>query len=166
MSHVIFSGVVQLLGWSDTHNAGPKLVLQLENSEDLEAFKHLTVKHGKTAGQLLGIAVTIVDPATGMQPGVELEHPLATKPKGGSLSRLAGMWCGNRDFQDWIRTTFTGLWAEFDEAGADPADTTKRVLYCACEVDSLAKLDHQEAAATIFQDAIRRPFMAREASSR
>lgn len=161
MSSVIFTGTVQLLGWSDTHNSGPKLVLQLESSEDLEAFKHLTVKHGKTAGQILGIAVTLLDPATGLQPGVE--NPLAEKPKGGPLSRLAGMWCHNEEFSAWLMMAEQDFWSSACEAipGGSSPEISKRVLYDLLMITSLAELDHIETAAQLFNSRIRLPFMSR-----
>lgn len=167
MSSVIFAGAVQLLGWSDTHNAGPKLVLQLESSDDLEAFKHLTVKHGKTAGQLLGIAVTLVNPETGLQHGAELPSPLAEKPKGGPLSRLAGMWVNNEEFCDWLRDYYPSNWQEFapNIVGGTKADAAKAIVYSLCRVDSLALIDHDTEAAKRFNALIREPFMSRGGSS-
>ena len=156
---IIFSGTVQLLGWSDTHTGGAKIVLALESSEDLESFKPLTIKHGKVAGQLLGIAVALQN----AEPPelAPLENPVA-RVKGGPLARLAGMWCQRDDFQQWLCQAFTRIWAEHSVALAEPSmpELAKLTLYSVCNVDSLAKLDHDPAAQVVFHDLIREPFAA------
>lgn len=158
MNKTIFNGSVQLLGWSDTHNGGPKLVLQLESSEDLEAFKHLTVKNGKIAGQLLGVAMVLQNPEP--EP-VVLQSPLAKKPKGGALSELAGLWCGTARFQDWVKQCWPGHWSDATEVidGADASELAAQVVRSVCNVGSRAELDHSAAAAALFNERFREPFM-------
>lgn len=156
---IIFSGTVQLLGWSDTHTGGAKIVLALESSEDLESFKHLTIKHGKVAGQLLGIAVALQnEEPPELTP---LENPVA-RVKGGPLARLAGMWCQREDFQDWLCEKHNDLWREAWVKVAEPSrpELAKLLLYSLCNIDSLAKLDHEPAAQVVFHDLIREPFSA------
>lgn len=46
-----FHGEMQLAGWSESHNSGCKVTFWLQSSEDLEAFRALTVRKGNTAGQ-------------------------------------------------------------------------------------------------------------------
>ncbi len=158
MNRTIFNGSVQLLGWSDTHNGGPKLVLQLESSEDLEAFKTLTVKNGKIAGQLLGVAMVLQNP----EPEAPvLQSPLATKLKGGALSELAGLWCGTANFQAWLKKCWPGHWSDATEVidGADPKELAAQVVRSICRVSSRAELDHNQACAALFNERIREPFM-------
>lgn len=160
---VIFHGTVQLLGWSDTHNGGAKLVLQLEDSDALEPFKTLTVKHGKMAGQLLAIAVALEEPEGPRLSKEELRNPLEEKPKGGPLSNLAGIWCGNPDFHAWLQEYWPDEWSAALELIEQPSDgeTAKQVVYYICGVNSLALLDHSPAAADLFQRCIRAPYMAK-----
>lgn len=153
----IFTGTVQLLGWSDTHTGGAKIVLALESSEDLWPFKLLTVKHGKTAGQLLGIAVVLQnDEPQEQEPP---QHP-PEKPKGGALARLAGMWCQREDFQGWLAANQRQLWSHesLRAASLSPPELAKLVLYALCNIDSLARLDHEAPAQVVFHDLIREPF--------
>lgn len=66
------------------------------------------------------------------------------KPKGGALSKLAGMWCGNPEFQAWSGTN----------SGAD----ARMFILQACEIDSRAELDHDPVAAEKFHRLIRGEF--------
>lgn len=169
---IIFHGSVQLLGWSDTHTGGPKIVLQLESSEALEAFKLLTIKHGKTAGQILAAAIALegvepVDPAD-THPG-GLPDPLFDgERKGGALSKLAGMWCGSLDFQHWVRSQHLTLWAEVERTleGASQRELTKLTLYKMCSIKSLVDLDHDPEAGEYFKREVRERFMSRPIHSK
>ena len=71
----------------------------------------------------------------------------AQKPKGGELSRLAGMWCNDPQFRYWL---FGDLNGSADEAAAE--------IRIRCDIASRADLDHDEAAAAIFHREIRVPF--------
>lgn len=72
--------------------------------------------------------------------------PSTDKPKGGELARLAGMFCQQPEFLE-----FAGR-AETPEQAAD---WVRRV----CGVASRAELDHNELAAKLFHDRVRRPYM-------
>lgn len=133
-----FQGEVMLAGWSETHNGGAKVTFWLQDADDLEAFKAMTVAKGKTAGQRLAlVAVEIGDD----------EQPVhrQEKPKGGELARLAGILCENPLFHKWLGVT-----------GDEFAAKRVRVI---CEVASRAELDHCEEAAERFHDLIRKPFL-------
>ena len=52
---------VMLLGWSETHNGGAKITLQLADIAQLEPFKKMTLKKGKVAGQLMTAVFVEVD---------------------------------------------------------------------------------------------------------
>ena len=45
-----FSGEIQLAGWSESHTGGCKVTFWLQSTEDLDAFRALTVRKGNTAG--------------------------------------------------------------------------------------------------------------------
>lgn len=140
---VAFQGEVQLLGWSESHSTGAKIVLQLADADDLEAFKLMTVAKGKVAGQRLAIvAVEIGDDEQPVNPPNSGE----IKPKGGPLAELAGQLCKNPDylaFRGGISTR---------EAILD--------MYFVCDIDSRSELDHDENAADRFHEEIRLPFLA------
>lgn len=74
------------------------------------------------------------------------------KPKGGALAKLAGMWCADFMFRQWVghETNRTDITEE------DAADFVR----ARCGVKSRAALDSNEHAARRFQQLIREPFMA------
>lgn len=72
--------------------------------------------------------------------------PVADKPKGGELARLAGIWCNDPMFWRWAKVT-----------GVVDAVS---LVYVVCGIESRAELDHDDAAATKFQELIRLPYMA------
>lgn len=45
-----FQGEVQLAGWKETHTSGVTVTFWLQNPEELDAFRALTVRKGNTAG--------------------------------------------------------------------------------------------------------------------
>lgn len=135
-----FQGEVMLAGWSETHNGGAKVTFWLQDSEDLDAFKAMTVAKGKTAGQRLAIvAVEIGDDEQPVQPA-QCEEKL----KGGELAKLAGIFCDNPTFQDWC--------------GASSIQEAAEWVRKTCGVQSRAALDHSEEAAKRFHGLVRIPF--------
>lgn len=137
--HPAFQGEAMLAGWSETHNGGAKVTFWLQDSDDLEAFKAMTVAKGKTAGQrLVLVAVEIGDDE---QP---VQHD--EKPKGGELARLAGIFCNNETFQDWCET--------------NSAEEAAEWIRETCQISSRADLDHDEDAAKRFHSLVRLPFIA------
>lgn len=68
------------------------------------------------------------------------------KPKGGELARLAGQLCQNPEFLEY------GNYDSPEEAAAD--------IRFACQIESRAELDHNPAAAAIFHESYRKPFLA------
>lgn len=65
--------------------------------------------------------------------------------KGGEWAKLAGMWCGDSDFQTWAKV----------------ANATEAALYLreVCMINSRAELDNDTFALARFNDEIRYPFM-------
>lgn len=76
------------------------------------------------------------------------------KPKGGPLSKLAGMWCNDPEFYNWINsTTHEGImWPT--HTSKDAADFVREL----CEIESRADLDHDAYAAERFNRLIRGPY--------
>lgn len=73
-----------------------------------------------------------------------------SKPKGGALSKLAGMWCASPAFWGWVLKTH-GFFCEAEGA----ADLVRKL----CDIDSRAELDHNTEAAEKFQRHIRGPYV-------
>lgn len=70
--------------------------------------------------------------------------PNIEKPKGGALAKLAGMWCNDPEFMDWM-----------EAADSYGAAENIRVI---CEIDTRAELDHDPVAAEKFHRLIRGPY--------
>lgn len=64
--------------------------------------------------------------------------------KGGDLARLAGIWCNDAAFRQWL--------------GVDTAIKARDRLCFTCGVESRANIDHNPTAAKIFNDAFRKPY--------
>jgi hypothetical protein len=135
-----FQGEVQLAGWSETHTGGCKVTFWLPDAGDLDAFRALTVRKGNTAGHRLAcVLVEIGDD----------EQPVTPEPvemKGGPLAKLAGMWCNDRYFIEWVKS----------QSALDP-DAFIKVL---CLIDRKRELDHNGSAANLFHEHIRKPYAA------
>jgi len=136
-----FTGEIQLAGWSESHTSGCKVTFWLSSPDELEAFRALTVRKGNTAGhRFMAALVEIGDD----------EQPV-DKPKGGDLARMAGTFCADPKFWLWIATVSAERVANEKEA----AKWARSI----CGVGSRADLDHDEAAANYFHQAIRRPYL-------
>ena len=146
----LFSGELQLAGWSETHNAGCKVTFWLQSSDDLEAFRTLTIRKGNTAGQrFMAALVEVGDDELPVQPIDTLPEPVQKAAEnvhvGGPLARLAGQWCADPVFREWL--------GAFDESHA--AAYIKKV----CGVASRRLLDHDVDAADKFHAYVRGPYM-------
>ena len=73
------------------------------------------------------------------------------KPKGGELAKLAGMWCNDERFRNWLTER-----GEYETLSPDGA--AEVVRFC-CQVKSRAELDSNPDAAKRFQNMIRVPYM-------
>lgn len=135
---VAFQGEVMLAGWSQTHNGGAKVTFWLSDEDDLAAFKAMTVSKGKTAGQRL--AIVAVEIGDDEQPKAQPEQP-----KGGELAKLAGMFCQQPEF-----------WEFSNQTNPSEAAAWIRVV---CHVPSRADLDHDPAAAKLFHERVRKPYL-------
>jgi hypothetical protein len=144
--HIAFQGEVQLLNWSETHNGGAKVVLQLADSGDLEAFKLMTVRKGKVAGQRL--AVVMVEIGEDEQP-VPQHEP---KARPGELCVMACTFCADPKFWAWLAHHFFLI--VLNEA------TAKETVLNLCVVTSRKNLDTDTFAASRFHTLIRAPYLA------
>jgi hypothetical protein len=144
--HIAFQGEVQLLNWSETHNGGAKVVLQLADAGDLEAFKLMTVRKGRVAGQRL--AVVMVEIGDDERP-VPQHEP---KAQPGMLCIMACTFCADPKFWEWADKT--------SEEVIEGEDGAKAFLLEMCRVTSRKHLDTEQMAADRFHRLIRAPYMA------
>lgn len=132
----VFQGEIMLAGWQESHTSGAKITFWLPDSDSLEVFKGMTAKKGNISGQRF--MAVLVEIGEDEQPVVE------QKPKGGELARLAGMWCNDKYFGEWI--------------GAETSDDAANSIYDICEIESRAELDNNLEAAERFHRLIRIPY--------
>lgn len=145
MSEIVptFHGEMQLAGWSESHNGGCKVTFWLQSSEDLEAFRALTVRKGNTAGQrFMAALVEVGDDEQPVQANTATGNNTA---KGGPLARLAAQLGADPEFRLFIEAR--------DEQHA--AELIRKL----CHVKSRAELDNSPEAAAEFHRAIRGPWI-------
>jgi hypothetical protein len=71
--------------------------------------------------------------------------------KGGELARMAGVFCKDTLFWEWINL-------ETDFAVVD-AEGARNIILHMCEIESRRELDHNPDAAAMFHTHIRKPFI-------
>lgn len=81
--------------------------------------------------------------------------PKEGPPKGGVLAQLAGRWCQEIRFTDWLQSEQGPLW---DACEGSPPLRAAELIRRLCFVRSRAELDHDAHAATIFHHRIRLPY--------
>ncbi len=89
----------------------------------------------------------------------DFEQQPEEKPKGMALAKLAGMFCNDPLFFDFIQRVYRDWLGdvhpdEFDK----PEDFCRHAILAICKIDSRVQLDHNPAAARIFHEEIRIPF--------
>jgi len=75
----------------------------------------------------------------------------ADKLKGGQLAKLAGMWCDEPKFWNWLNQAGIGISIQ------NPTDA-KHAIYEVCDINSRAELDNYQGAADAFHKYIREPY--------
>jgi hypothetical protein len=153
---IVYNGEAQLLAWSNTHNAGPKITVALPNEEALDRFKALTLKSGKQAGQRLALAVVAV--GDDEKPIVQELVPSREVLGMGVLAKTAAMMCANPDFQRWLVRTFPTIAEEVASEGQSTTELSAEIVRSVCCVGSRAELDTNDIAATIFHTKVRKPY--------
>jgi hypothetical protein len=162
-----YLGEAQLLGWSESHNSGAKMTLALPDPSDLNAFRLMTVRKGKHAGQLLACLIVEMqddeDCLSALQraltSGVPSKMP-AAEPVGGPLAQLAGKWCKSPDFQTWIDSLDRKLCKDLAVPGPPSEEKAREIICDICVVESRKELDTNDAAKERFNTIIREPYRA------
>lgn len=78
----------------------------------------------------------------------------STMRKGAALSRAAAMMCNGAKFQRWVVSRI-GAAPDGVSARQHAAEFVRDV----CGIASRAELDHNATAATLFHEAVRKPFV-------
>jgi hypothetical protein len=126
---------MMLAGWQQTHSGGTKLVFWIAD-EDLEHFKHLTVKKGGTAGQRFMAALVEVG---------DDDQPKDRDKPHDPLRMSAVMLCKNTDFQQFCADSDPG-----DVPYMPHEDQAAESLRAFCGIESRRELDHNPKAAESF----------------
>jgi hypothetical protein len=139
-----FQGEVQFLGWNDDHARGATVKFQLADDAELDAFRRMTVRKGKQAGQRL--AMVLVGIADDETPAVTEELAAqGSAARAGPLCLLAAQWCREPKFQKWCE-------AENEEEAAG-------FVRSFCGVTSRRQIDDSAPARWKFLSGIRTPYM-------
>lgn len=89
----------------------------------------------------------------------------ADKPKGGQLAKLAGMWCQDKNFYNFIQPVYDKYMGGNGNGFGDAdwtivtAEFARHAILVICEIDSRAELDHNNEAARKFHKLIREPYI-------
>ncbi|HQR20065.1 MAG TPA: hypothetical protein PKV98_04320 [Burkholderiaceae bacterium] len=154
---------VMLLGWSETHNGGAKITLQLADIAQLEPFKKMTLKKGKIAGQLMTAVFVEVD-GNGQPVPPEPEKPKRGGGKfPGGYCGLAVMWAGDGAFLSFVMDTYPSTHSNCLAAlGPGSHDIEEVGGWCIkniCGITSRKQLDTDDRARASFEGLIRKPYM-------
>lgn len=146
---IFFEGELQFRRYSDTSTQGQQVVFALPGRDELARF---IGKEGKR------FACVLVEIGDDEQP---VRQPEPERPKGGALAKLAGMWCNDAAFVEWLRLTYRGTWtkAQIEHPDDAPDDWAAYVIRELCHITSRADLDNDPEAARRFQLAVRAPYM-------
>lgn len=95
--------------------------------------------------------------------GTESGNPAAAPEpmKGGALAKLAGMWCNEAAFQNWMRGYAPDLWDRFSSVPFDGQVDHLVAGNCIRHmvgVKTRAELDHNQEAAALFKRRILQPY--------
>jgi hypothetical protein len=84
------------------------------------------------------------------------------KPVGGPLARLAGMWCAQPAFAEWLSESMTPIWKRTQQLneGLGDHELAAICVRSICRVSSRSELDHDLDAGKAFLTKIRLPYMA------
>ncbi len=112
------------------------------------------------AFKLLGMPGNPIAIARLTTPGEQPKSAPQTERKtGGPLARLAGLWCAEEAFADWLADTYPDQFnAALGKSGGDIEGAAAHLVRWLCNVESRADLDHDPVAAELFHDLVRRPF--------
>ena len=78
----------------------------------------------------------------------------STERKGAALSRAAAMMCNGAKFQRWVESRIGAA-----PDGVSAQQHAAQFVRNACGITSRAELDHNANAATLFHEAVRKPFV-------
>lgn len=174
---------LMLLSWRESSSGGASVTFALPDAESLEAFKLMTTAKGGKGGQRFMAAMALLgdDETPQPIPSKPAKAPTpqpASKGKLGPRALLAVQLCANPEFQDWIRPLYDRLmggngssWGDVAPEDFTDAKTDKQKreawaahvvkVFCDC-TESRRELDDDPDCARLFEQRIRRPWLAHQ----
>ncbi len=150
MTTPTFAGELQLAGWSESHNSGCKVTFWLQSSEELEAFRALTVRKGNTAGhRFMAALVEIGDDEKPVEPP-EKTAKQPREPMGDACYRTV-MWCQDPEFWKFLES-------HYPDAIINNAIHAAEYVKTVCDVVSRKELDTEPEANRLWHEKIRGPY--------
>lgn len=139
----LFSGEVQIAGYTDSSRSGPRLTIRLQDRADLEAFVGMEGKRFMLA------LVPIGDDEQPAAPTAQAPRPAVKRERMGPLCEWAVFRCGEERFRDWVRM-------EFGAASDAPltAEQCGDVLKSVAGVASRKDLDTDADAGALFREVV------------
>lgn len=126
-------------------------------------------RHAKDAFSLFGapgVPMALAALKTAAQASNERDHP-----KGGPLARLAGQWCRDPQFIEFIRPIYDRMmggngngWGDVtpdDDFAGSNEQWARHCILVICNINERKMLDHDDEAAAKFHKKIRVPFVER-----
>lgn len=167
---ILFQGEMQLCRWSESSTNGAMVTMWV-HPEDLEAFKLMKARSGKTAGQRIGVVMVAIGddeavvehppapaPVAAPVPTPALQPRTTYTPNIGALGMLAVRWCKDRDFWCWLEESETSGMQYSEAAAKEFILTTAGVIAKYGEQASRKHLDTDPECAARFNECIRIPF--------
>ncbi len=76
------------------------------------------------------------------------QHAIIKKPKGGKISKQAGIICKETEFQEYAKYVFDTIEPDVDHLAAEV--TARNLIYRVCNIESRSELDHNLTSKTEF----------------
>lgn len=140
-----YQGELMLAGWTDNHTTGAKVTFWLPDQEALEAFRHLTVRKGRTAGQrFMAVLIQIGDDEQPIEPGGDGPPRMAkaTNP----ITVTAVLTCRDAAFQEFASGELGYMPDTAQEREQMAADFVRGY----CRIESRRELETSPTAAQLF----------------
>lgn len=151
----VFTGEMQLMNWGESSSNGAWVKFWIA-PEDLEAFRHLKCRSGKIAGhRMMAALAEIGDDEQPVAQPRDADPGSEAQSKGGALAKLAGMFCQQPEFWEFLNTQESEV--TYPTVGGP--DTAAIAVRTICGIESRADLDNLQPAADKFHAQIRLPFM-------
>lgn len=107
---ILFQGELQMLAWGESMQAGAWVKFQV-HPDDLESFKMMRAKVGKTPGQRMGAVMVQINDDETVEEQPTPKPAAAPKPPAepmGDVGMRAVLWCRDPRFQHWVATQLLG----------------------------------------------------------